>query len=299
MDQEKYYKKVENILENFPLEYRKNYIDNKKTVIIKHKKEIWKSIGGSYDNDTNTITIYKEKSYPHELFHMAFRDSKKVGKKIWEDYEIYYENGISYSKYENNTKVCYNQGLTEGFAEYLSRKCCENKGQNFNYFFTDLLISIYGEDILKYPLQNDPKGLFLDDRFVDMFEFSKNLDRLDEAIDIIQLLANCKETFEKIFKVNDKKDIQEFRGILKRTKQKFKSSPILLFKSIINEYKHCLNPKINKENFTNKLEAFLSESEYSVAFTFDNDKYSVKEEITKIINKFKTEDLNTYKRQIK
>lgn len=288
MNYKKHYKMVEGVLKEFPVECRRNYIMNKENVTIKKKrKPCWKNITGTYNNEKNEITIYQSSSLPHELFHMAFRDKEKVGKKLWEDKDMYYDNGVSYATYKNGMKLLHHQGLTEGFAEYLSRKCCDCRGQDINYFFVDLLISIYGEDILKYPLQNDPKGLLLDERFFDIFEFSRNLDGINDAEDIIQMIATRKETFEEILTSNNKEDILKFREIFIRTEQKFKFSHISLFKSIINEYEYCPNPMINRKDFTNKLETFLNDPAYKIAFGFDDNKCSVREKVTEIINEFK------------
>jgi len=112
MKTEKYFEIVESVLKNFPSEYSKNYYANKANITITVEEPINKMIGGYYIHDINYIIIYNQECLPHELFHMSFRDKNKIDKKIWDDVDLYYENGVSY-RYKN--KVCH-KCLTEGFA---------------------------------------------------------------------------------------------------------------------------------------------------------------------------------------
>lgn len=290
MTKEYYFEIVEKVLKEFPLECSRNYYDNKDEVTIIEKEIIVDSLYGNYNNENNSINIYFEESLPHELFHMAFRDKRKVGKKVWPDDEVFYSNGVSFEKINDGHKIFYQQGLTEGFAEYLNRKCCNNYGQEFNYFFIDLLISIYGEEILKYPLQNNPKGFLLDERFYDIFSFSKSLDSLEESKQVIQLISSCKDTFEKILKIGTKGDCRSVLKIMDNTKENFRLSIISCFKNIINEYDNCKKPNIIREEFAKKMELFLLDSSYKMAFVFDDKKISVKDNVKILIDNFKKDN---------
>jgi len=276
---EEVFEKVENILRNYPSEFSKNYFDNKKTVKIKEEKQVIKNNCGYYDNDKNEIGYSNFETLPHELFHMAFRCKDNLGNKIAEDIELYYGNGVSFIGYINDEPQYYHLALTEGFAEYLSRKCSIFKGHAFNYYFTNLLIFIYGEDILKYPFTNDPHGLIMDDRFFDIIEYSKQLEALYDATKAYNILDMTKDFFSDI------KDKEQLIFIYQRTKSNYTSSIINLFKCIINEYINY--PKnLNKEQFIAMLEDFLENPDYDNAFAFD-DEYNVKDELISLINEFK------------
>lgn len=285
MKREYYFEIVENLLKKYPSEYSKNYYENKKSLIIEEKET--KLSSGYYDNDKNIITIYDEKSLPHELFHMSFRDKEKVGKIAIEGYEQTYSNGVSFELIKDGQKVFWQRGLTEGFAEYLNEKCGGNyKGHNFEYFFTKLLISIYGEEILKFPFQNDPNGLLCYERFYDIFPFCKNLDNIYEAEQVIILISSFRKTFENIQKEGNKEDCITVLNIIKNTKQKFKSSIISCFKNIINEYENCEKPNITREELVREMDLFLTDSDYEAAFAFDEEEYSLRDNIKTIINEF-------------
>ena len=159
---EEAYKLVEDVLKDFPKEYRKNYEDNKQDVIIKKENTVINKHFGKYNHDENIITIYNEESLPYELFHMAFRDRNRLNQELFND-DFVYDNGVIY--YDVLKEQTNGAGLNEGFAEYLSRKCCSLKGHNLEYYFVNLLIQIYGEDILKYPLNNDSFKFYIDNRF--------------------------------------------------------------------------------------------------------------------------------------
>ena len=131
---------VEKVLEKYPIEYRKNYYINKDSVTVIEKQ--MELAGGTYDNEENIIEYSNTDALIHELFHMAFRDKDKVNKKVFEDEEIYYSNGVSFKVNKEMTKK--GHGITEGFCEYLCQKI-KNKKSTFNYYFVDLLISIYSE----------------------------------------------------------------------------------------------------------------------------------------------------------
>lgn len=286
MNYDYYFELVERVLEKFPSECEKNYYENKKSVIIESKEKYIKSIYGDYDHEKNEINLYQESALTHEAFHMAFRDKDKVNKKVYEDKYIYYENGISYSIIKNGKKNIRGKGLTEGFAEYLSRKCGVIKGQDIFYFFTNLLILIYGEDIIYYALKNDPVGFYSDSRFFDIFEYSNQLDYLIDCTDTIKIIANCKETFTNIFNSDDEEEKQKVAQNIYEIREGFKKSIIELFKLIIDEYINCSNPKIEKEQFIDKLLLFINNEENVKYFIFDDSSVSLKKELKKIIKSF-------------
>ena len=281
-----YFRKVEEVLQNFPSEWSRNYFTNKYNVKINYEEPISKNLSGSYDHDASIITIYSDEAFPHELFHMAFRDENKISKRIWKDLDIYFGNGMSFIKYQNGEKSFYNRGITEGMAEYLSRKCSSETGHKLEYFFVDLLISIYGEEILKYPLQNDPVGLLADERFFNIIDFSKKLDLLHFCQEEILLVINFKSTFEKILKTEKKEEVYHIMEMIDTNRKNYKTSIVSLFESIIEEYKNSQNPIIDKDTFIKKLEEIFNNHEYNIAFGFDDNDYSVRNEITKIINEF-------------
>lgn len=291
-----YFKKVEEVLQNFPSEWSKNYYANKKNLKINYEEAFSKNFSGSYDHDTNMITIFSKDALPHELFHMAFRDEEKISKKIIENSDFYYANGVSFFRYQNDEKIFYNKGLTEGMTEYLSRKCSFEEGHSFEYFFTNLLISIYGEEVLKYSFQNDPIGLLIDERFSDIFYFLKQLDLLAFCVDEIIFVSNFKSTLENVLKTGKEKVAQQIMEMIDTNRKNYKTSIVSLFESIIEEYIHCQSPMIDKDSLIQKLEEFFKEPSYLTAFSFDDSEYSVKEEVTRIIQEFKNQDLKRLKK---
>ena len=280
MSDEYYFEMVERVLQNFPLEYSKNYYKNKEELVIVRKEEKQGLFVGTYDNETNIIRISQEESLPHELFHMAFRDPQKCRIKVWEDGEIQYSNGVSFEKIIDNHKENYFKGFTEGFAEYLARKCQDNmRGQQLHYFFTDLLISIYGEDILKYPFQNDPLGFLLDERFYNILQLSRSLNQLDEAKTDITLTHYYETLLIEILENGDKKDCVQIAKMLENLRDKFKTSIISLFKQIIAEYEYCSNPMVSRDKFIEKMEQFLTDPDYKIVFGLDGRGMKVREKV--------------------
>ena len=281
-----YFTLVEEVLSSFPLECRKNYYENKNSLKINIEDSISDKIYGDYDHYKNIITLYRIEALPHELFHMAFRDGKKVNRKIYDDCDMVYGNGVSFSTYCNEKKIIMAKGFTEGFAEYLSRKCSICEGKTYQYYFVDLLVSIYGEEIVEYPLRNDSVGFFADSRFLDISKINIALDKLDTACSGIILVSTFRDTINDVFKDGSVDDKTTFSKLIVSVRTDFKDSIVELFKLMIDEYNHCKCPKISKEEFYQKMNMFLTDSRYSPAFVLDDKYFCVKDELNSIFKKF-------------
>jgi len=279
------FEKVEKVLDSFPIECRQNYYNNKKKLKINRKLDISSTVYGEYNHDKNIITLYRDSALSHELFHMAFRDKKKLRKKLYRGSVLYISNGISVQNIK--TKGMGGVGLTEGFAEYLARKCCNTKGHQYLYLFTDLLISIYGEDILYYPLKNDMIGFILDKRFLSVSKLSSSMDDLLYYSDVIKYVSRNSEVIEKTFETNTKEKNIEIGKALDTLKKSFGKTIIELFNKIIDEYNNCVNPKISKDDFINKILDSINSNDYCAFFILDYEDGTIKEEIEKIIESFK------------
>ena len=79
------------------------------------------------------MTIYDIKATPHELFHMAFTNKKKLNRELYAKSDMYHESGIAFK----SKNIIMYKGITEGFAEYLSRKCTDSKAKDFDYYFAN------------------------------------------------------------------------------------------------------------------------------------------------------------------
>lgn len=260
-----YFEKVEEILEKFPEECRKNYYENKKTVEIIFRDRRNSFTEGEYDDKKNKIYLYHDKRVlSHELFHMAFNDKNKCKQLIDSnnDKKYYYSNGVSFKV---NDKL-FGYALTEGFVEYLARKVSNIKGQRYNYFFADLLISIYGEEILEYALKNDPMEFYADFRFKNIVEYAITLDSLYEVVRNINFISES-------YKLNLLGEAQEkgyneilmaYKRLLKTTKADLVYSIVNLCKLIIAEFNFCKNPKITFEDLKLKMQDLFENSEYSM-----------------------------------
>lgn len=276
------FEKVEKVLQSFPIECQKNYYKNKKTLIV--KKGLSKNSYGSYDNNKNIITLYEERALSHELFHMAFRDKKKMRKKLCKGGVLTHSNGISYVN--PKTQTMGGVGLTEGFTEYLSRKCTEFKGHRYLYFFADLLISIYGEDILKYPLKNDVIGLVGDERFFSITNFIFNMDDLIRYAKIISYLDKNSTVIDKILETNTKKENMELSEKIIVLRDEFGKVIIKLFHQIIDEYSHCNNPMISKKDFIDKMKKIINSDDYNIPADLKCENAILLKEVEKIVDDF-------------
>lgn len=243
-----------------------------------------KSIAADYSHEDNVITIYgnHRDSIVHELFHMSFRDKEKVGKEI--EKGIIYGNGICFKDIKNDRKHL--NGLTEGFAEYLTRLCLSTgRGNHVEYFFIDLLISIYGEDILEYSFLNDPLGFIMDKRFYNIVNFSKSLDNYYLSTQNIMVASFMKETLENEMQENEvaRKEIIDCIG---RTINRLNEALPRLFESIIEEFFSCENCRLEKDLFISKLSSFLLNKNYASIFVFDED-FTVRRKIQASIDLIK------------
>ncbi len=277
---------VDNLINTFPEELRKNYYANKQSITIETKSKPAKDISTKYDNRNNVIFKYPNGSLYNELFYMAFRDQKKVNQHPWQDPNFYYDNGIAVTENNAGKAIFHGRGLNEGFAEYLSRKCTDKKNHFLNYYFTDLLISIYGEEILNYPLKNDPEGLFSDERFSNIYNIYKTLDEVNNAESTMLMIARNHDKLKKIT-LQDRETKETIVNLVDGVKNNFKTSIINLFNLMINEYENSQSRSVDNEHFIKKLEEFVSNDDYKLAFTFDKDGLSVKDEVNKIIENYK------------
>jgi len=284
---EEYYRKVEEVLSTFPEDCTKNYYENKKTLEIREMEIDVPNITGDYDHEDNVIEFKKEEAIPHELFHMSFRDKDKVGKKLFEDNEFIYSNGIAYKYMIDDELQITGKGLVEGFAEYLSRKCCSYIGHQYLYFFTDLFISVHGEDIINYPLQNDVKGFYEDNRFFDIFEVVRALDEVEMQVGILKRIVNDRKIIEEYMKVATHKEKLSLSKALVNSRVGFQKSIIEAYKVIIAEFENSLNPQISKEDFIIKLNEFLNNPDYNIVFMFDKYGFSLSDKIKSIIEDVK------------
>lgn len=268
---EEIFKKEEEVLNNYPKECLKNYYSNKQDVQIIFKDNILDadSILGQYISSTNTIELVDEIAIYHELSHMAFNDRSKYKQPIIGFDNLYYENGVSIYSIKDGKECYLHQGINEGFAEYLSRKNNKINGQPINYYFVNFLISIYGEDILKYPLTNDPIGFLLDQKFDNINSFVNNLDRLNKYFSIILFSYKIEKQNLKE-QVNIEKIRNDFLLI-------YNGFIIETFDSIINEYKKYSDRLIDKEQLLNQINDF---NNYDLFNSFDNKKYNVKKYIS-------------------
>lgn len=280
---EKQLELVEKILSFYPKEWRKNYYENKKNLVIETSidEEKIKTRGGEYDEVNNIIIIYKPDSIIHELFHMCFRNKNNINNKIFENEDIYFSNGVAYRiEKENSVSYC-GKGLNEGFVEYLNRKIYCGKGRAFEYFIVDLLISIYGEDILKYPFTNDIDGFYSDKRFYDILNLRLALDQYYCCTQFFILFNYV--TFPTLYKLNkeDKKEIMiEFDNNI----TKLYTSIIASIEAIIDEYKNCKEPLIKINILKEKLKKFLINSDHLFDIELPKlKKHDIEKDIQKII----------------
>jgi len=292
MNNEKTFEAVEKQLKRFPIECRTNYYKNKESLkILEEEKNMFINSTGDYDNEKNIITLYSDDSaLTHELFHMAFRDPSNVNEKVFQNSEWLYGNGLTMrEKIETNEERYIGRGITEGFVSYLSK----DNSYVFLNFFVDLLISIYGEEIILYALKNDPAGFIYDSRFYNILEFIFKLDKLYDSKISIKLISKFRCAFEEKSITQEKS--KEIFELLDTIMDNFKISIIELFKLIIDEYSNCMQPKISKEAFINKLSCFFDDEKFKPAFVYDDIKYSVKDELMIVINRFKKNKVKVFK----
>ena len=254
---------VLNELDSFPLECKSNFCNNLETLKIVYDPS-FRTLG-NYNPSLNLITFRDRDALVHELFHMAFCNRNSYGKKIHGNFSL--QNGIALQ----SDDYIFGYGLTEGFAEYLSRKCGFSLGRDFEYYFADLLISIYGEDILKYPLRNDPIGILRDERFWDIKNIINRLDELEDLFVTFKFIKRSASDFKGSL---DKDDvILKFSNLVNSASSEISDIIKGLFFAFGGEYKFSKSPCISDENFSNKIEAFCSDENYGFIFEMSlNDK---------------------------
>lgn len=274
----KVFNKVEEVLSNYPEDWTKNYYKNKETVkvnIIDHYVCDIEGLYGQYKDIDNYIEIKGLGALPHELIHMAFSNPEKYNTKIFENRaNPLYNNGISMCTKKGDDIKLINKGINEGMVEYIARKCKGMKGQYINYYFTDLLISIFGEDLLKYGFNVDPIGFYADQRFDYINLFASKLDDFNNQYDMLIVfnqVMNMKENIK-----------EELEYVKNNVFPMYNITLIETFDAIINEYNKYSDRLIDREQLNIKLQFFMDN--YDLFKTFDNEKYNVKKYLKGKIN---------------
>lgn len=278
------YENTEKVLERFPSSWHKNYYQNKEDLVFNHEKNSSDFRFADYNNEENIITVYGNnyEAIYHELFHMAFRDREKVNKLFTNN--TLFGNGVCFRNRDNKQK--YLEGFVEGFAEYLSRFCTNAYGHTIEFFFVDLLIAIYGEEILEYSLKNDPEGFITDERFHNIMGIGANLDSYTYAADEIKIMLNFRELLDTSID-NDSSNCHLILNHMRKIMELYNSSIINSFNSLIEEFRACNNPKISKIAYIDKLALLLEDSTYEVAFGFKNISPDVGKSLQKSLDQFK------------
>lgn len=177
-------------------------------------------------------------------------------------------------------------GITEGFAEYLSRlEEITFKGHNLEYFFTDLFLFIYGEEIFYYPFHNDPIGFIMDDRFYCLNRFTCALDGIFSSSQEVLLMNYLKEEINHAIQKDEEMRLKVIECIGNNI-ENYNHSIEELFRSIIDEYYSYKNKKhIDKRVFVNKLSSFFSDPDYKIAFAFDGEDNDLRKTIYSLVKK--------------
>lgn len=125
-------------------------------------------------------------------------------------------------------------GIKVGINEYFSRKEVDCKKNNLEYYFSDLLISIYGEDIFSSDLSSN-------------YQINQIIQTFDQLLESEISLRKSKG--DKLTNI-----IHYFESIM------------YLYHLMIVEYQQCECPKIDETSFIEKLEDFLSNKDYIKTF---------------------------------
>lgn len=251
--------KVEEVLLMFSEKCKNNFYRNLKNLKI-NRDNSSTNILGNYNPLENAITLYDDSSLCHELFHMAFNNASSYGKEV--EAGLYIDNGISL-KSENSI---FGHALTEGFTEYLNRKCKSNKGKHFEYYFANLLISIYGEEILEYPLENNPIGFLEYKKFNNIVKYISDLDQLEELFENVEFIVASVPLIKEATIKGDDVILNDFKELISSTKIDISPVTLDLFNIIIAEYNSCEKPKIDSKTFIEKIEAFCQDEDYIATF---------------------------------
>lgn len=277
-------KNVEKVINTFSEECRKNFYKNIKTLKIEKVDYLKNSTAtGLYNSKENKILYVNEECIEHELFHMACNSGEK--RKIEKLENVYVLNGIElYSEEENEI---YNRGLNEGFIESLARKSNGNsKDECFELFIVGLLADIYGEEIYKFVLTNDPIGFY---RFcsINVLYLSSTLDIYDKSLDAIDIVRNSKTT-----EVNGKTKKEHAEILMNIVLENVIES----LKYIILEYKTIENPNITKEELKEKIELYYKNKSF---LAFGPVSEFLKNQIDEVIEKELIDDSKERQKSLK
>lgn len=149
-------------------------------------------------------------------------------------------------------------------------------GRDFEFYFADFLISIYGEDILEYAFRNDSIGFLNDDRFKDI---KGVISRLDELEDLFVSFKFILASFDKGFDLRSEKFSSFFYDVKERTGNVIRD----LFVSFSNEYKHSKGRIMSYDCFVNKIKEFCSCENYDIVFRMGFD--GLREDVLMLILK--------------
>jgi len=157
---------IDDYFANLPVEYRKNYDENLKTVEIFRVDGFSMDNSGEYDYENNRISFCNFSSIVHEFMHMASYDKKK--------------NKMAFAK-----NVCdFERGLMEGMTEYLAMQVNgleEASVYHFPVFCVSMLSSIEGL-FEPYFIPNYQKFLKLFPNKRDILSLMYSLDYYNENV---------------------------------------------------------------------------------------------------------------------
>ena len=196
------YEMIDNYFSMYPVEYRKNYDTNLKTVEILRVDDMLLDNSGEYDADNNRVKFTNFKSLPHELMHMASYDKKKKKMAFAKDV------------------IDFELGLVEGMTEYLAMEIIgevEPQAYHFPVFCVSMLAEI--PSIFEhYFIPNYDKflGLFPNKR--DILNLMYALDYYNESIyqtvqDNEKIALTIRDTIDALIDIelSMESDIRELR----------------------------------------------------------------------------------------
>lgn len=259
MDYEGQMKDVEEVLSKFPIDARENYYRNKETLQIDYLPNL--DVAGSYEIVDNRIKLREPLVLEHELFHMATSDKSIFEKNIGEG--LFYCAGLSYFDRSN---ICYGVGLDEGFVESLAEMAeMGGRGNVFEAYIANLLVSIYGEILYTFPLTNN---------FVGFYDCcSKNIQNLRKSLDFYHMY---------ITQYNKKLDldIDKSNPYLYVISKDISSS----IKNVVIEYNSYKKPHVTRIELKNQMEKLLEDKKFWEFYRLLPIKDTVEQEIASIIS---------------